>query len=900
MVLSRGVLLTFLALAVGGFFLSGCSQNSTMAGKDTLKDPFATNKYPVRNLPRQATNPAQRDVPLKEPPEMTAAEYERSGDDYFNSGNLQQAFLQYDKSVRLEPANPRIRYKIGLLFLLNKMYGDAILEFQEVIRKEPHNALAHEGMGLALFQQHKIAEAERYFIKAVELNQNLWKSHNCLGIIYDKRKDYPRAIASYQKAIALKQDNALLYNNLGLSYLFSGNYDNAIKAFDTAMGFRSVPNKVYNNMGLALGLSGRYQEALETFKKVSDEATAYNNLGCVLLMKGDYERANQAFEKAIKLKPSFYTIANENLKKSRTGASGSSKLDFLTDRPQREIVKAEDFNLEELPPPKPRMEEPATVIKEPHRVTVQSIAEDKTEKAVIQGKKPGALKSEVSAPVKKVEPVETAQKTKSVKKSVPMSKSDVQPSAHAPVAVSTEQKQQPARIAPASPAAEKAEIRQPAADTAQVHVAQAPPIPGSPPPEQSAAEKTPASAAAADKITTGSTLVATAKTAAPAPEKTHAAVPAPAQEVPGEAMIKHETAEKPPETASPAGAPTDQAPGAHTPRAAGDAAPVHSDAPQPAPLNEQAPPAQGSVQQESKSSPADKVSEPAQPGEQVTAAQAAPAPQDAVPALQPAPETPVEPSAAAAKPEEKQETAKSETGAPGVTNEVSDKPAAMQKPEPLPQAEQDIATAAPLTEEKDTAQSSLTNSPQRSEPVAETGSSSHDDSVPVPETTPARAPEPSAPTVSMEGAAPLDVEQKRDEIRTASEIEKKPIASAQSAPSAPEKAVTGEKAPLPEIKPTEKKQKEKPAAVKPDTKKTVKSQAPKVVKKTAPAKKDSIKQIAKTAPSTARAPQYHVVAQGETLMSLSRKYNTDVATLRKLNGLYEESVLKVGSRIRIH
>ena len=112
MMQEKGVMLTLLYIAVSIFFLTGCSKNST-------KDPFA--KYPAKELPRQVTNPAQRDVPLKEPPAMTAEEYERSGDSNFNSGNLQQAFLQYDKSLRLAPGKPQLSYKIGLLFLLNKM-----------------------------------------------------------------------------------------------------------------------------------------------------------------------------------------------------------------------------------------------------------------------------------------------------------------------------------------------------------------------------------------------------------------------------------------------------------------------------------------------------------------------------------------------------------------------------------------------------------------------------------------------------------------------------------------------------------------------------------------------------------------------------------------------------------
>ena len=98
MMQEKGEMLTLLCIAVSIFFLTGCSQNSTIAGKDTSKDPF--KKYPARDIPRQATNPAQRDIPLKEPPEMTAEEYERAGDSYFNGGNLQQAFPEMPDTER--------------------------------------------------------------------------------------------------------------------------------------------------------------------------------------------------------------------------------------------------------------------------------------------------------------------------------------------------------------------------------------------------------------------------------------------------------------------------------------------------------------------------------------------------------------------------------------------------------------------------------------------------------------------------------------------------------------------------------------------------------------------------------------------------------------------------------
>ncbi len=44
---------------------------------------------------------------------------------------------------------------------------------------------------------------------------------------------------------------------------------------------------------------------------------------------------------------------------------------------------------------------------------------------------------------------------------------------------------------------------------------------------------------------------------------------------------------------------------------------------------------------------------------------------------------------------------------------------------------------------------------------------------------------------------------------------------------------------------------------------------------------------------------FHTVQKGETLFSISRKYNTSVATLRKLNNLSEKSVIHPGNNLLI-
>ena len=48
-------------------------------------------------------------------PDMTAEEYEALGDRYRNKKDYAMAFVQYEKSLALDPDNQRVQYKQGML-----------------------------------------------------------------------------------------------------------------------------------------------------------------------------------------------------------------------------------------------------------------------------------------------------------------------------------------------------------------------------------------------------------------------------------------------------------------------------------------------------------------------------------------------------------------------------------------------------------------------------------------------------------------------------------------------------------------------------------------------------------------------------------------------------------------
>jgi tetratricopeptide (TPR) repeat protein len=267
-------------------------------------------------------------------PEMTEKDHEKQGDRYIRQGNINKAFIQYNKALYLDPKQNDIRYKIGILLLSKEMIDDGLKEFEKILENDLNNALAYDGKGRAFFAKDELDKSKKNFEKALNINPDLWQDHMFLGVIYDCRKQFDAAISEYSKAIAIKPESGALYTNLGMSYYLKGEYEKSVNALIKASKMKPVNPITYNNLGLSLSKLGRYRDAFEAFKKGGDNASAYNNIGYMYMKNGRYKEAIQAFKKAIEIKPYFYTKANEKLKKAK---------EFLYPVPQKGGCELFDF-----------------------------------------------------------------------------------------------------------------------------------------------------------------------------------------------------------------------------------------------------------------------------------------------------------------------------------------------------------------------------------------------------------------------------------------------------------------------------------------------------------------------------------------------------------------------------
>lgn len=272
-------------------------------------------------------------------PDMTAAELEHRGDIYLKRGNIDGAFMRYEKASRMEPENPRLHYKKGRLFLQKNMTVAAKREFEIILSRDQENPLGHEGMGRVLFQDKNLKEAESSFIRALEGQSGLWEAHNYLGLICDARQDHKAAIDHYRAALLAKPGEALTLNNLGLSYYLNGQLEEASRTFEQAIQEGVSNERTLNNYAVVLGAAGQYSRALEVLKSGGEDAKAYNNLGMILMQKGDYLHAKDAFEKAVDLSPGYFAKAHENLQRVNETLSDRGLVSAKNGRPSANRVR---------------------------------------------------------------------------------------------------------------------------------------------------------------------------------------------------------------------------------------------------------------------------------------------------------------------------------------------------------------------------------------------------------------------------------------------------------------------------------------------------------------------------------------------------------------------------------
>jgi type IV pilus assembly protein PilF len=199
--------------------------------------------------------------------------------------------------------DPQYQYNVGLVYLQNDKYDEAIKYLNKSLSLKPNFDMALNALGIIYFIRGDLQKAKDYFEKSLAVNPTLTEARNYLGSVYQQLGLLDEAEAEYKKAIADKtyHSRELPYYNLARLYLTKGNDAEALELVETAIELNDQMVMALNLKGVLLERMGKLKEAIYSYEKALNLAPGDINLNynlAVAYFKNDRRaEAKAIFEK---------------------------------------------------------------------------------------------------------------------------------------------------------------------------------------------------------------------------------------------------------------------------------------------------------------------------------------------------------------------------------------------------------------------------------------------------------------------------------------------------------------------------------------------------------------------------------------------------------------------------
>ena len=266
------------------------------------------------NPPASAEDESLESAVLAQFKDLSLEEIIQSGDEAAQRGEWERAIFVYMQALAIEESADTW-FKTGRAYDQLGNRDKAWQAYATTLQIDPEHATAYEKIGMAFLTAKRKGEATQYLGKAVELDPTLWRANNVLGVLADSEENYVRAIQHYEAALEYRPESAMLLNNLGYSHYLAGNLTTAEQHFRMSIAVEARYKPAIANLGLVYARRGKYERSVEMLRTIMDRAQAYNDTGYVAFHNDDLEQATELLAEAIRISPTYYETAYQNLAK---------------------------------------------------------------------------------------------------------------------------------------------------------------------------------------------------------------------------------------------------------------------------------------------------------------------------------------------------------------------------------------------------------------------------------------------------------------------------------------------------------------------------------------------------------------------------------------------------------
>jgi tetratricopeptide (TPR) repeat protein len=222
-----------------------------------------------------------------------------------NAQNPEKALAAMLQARKLNPSDPDVEYRLGMVELQLSLFADAMEAFRTVLASKPDDGAALYGLGRAQMGAAKYADAEESFARYVQLHPDDPTGHYALGLALQTLQENLAACEQFERSIALRPAQTESYFRLGLLDLAENRLDSAENNFRTTLKRDDDHAGALTGMGQLAYQRKSYEQAAEFLRRaIASDSTlreAHYYLGLDLARLGQKEESARELDIATRL-----------------------------------------------------------------------------------------------------------------------------------------------------------------------------------------------------------------------------------------------------------------------------------------------------------------------------------------------------------------------------------------------------------------------------------------------------------------------------------------------------------------------------------------------------------------------------------------------------------------------
>lgn len=214
------------------------------------------------------------------------------------------------------------RYNLGIAYLEDAQYGEAVTEFKAVVRLDSNHIDAHCGLSRAYLEQNALEMAETSALAALRVDSEYVPARNLIdsvksafyekGISSLKQNQYEDAIRTFRKIVGEDSTFQHAHYNLGLAYIGLKDYKSGIESLLAALESDAADDDIHLQLGLAYIEVKQFEDAIIHLKQTLDSdpnlIEVHYNLARAYSEIGNLEAATNEVTETLRLDPVYPPI----------------------------------------------------------------------------------------------------------------------------------------------------------------------------------------------------------------------------------------------------------------------------------------------------------------------------------------------------------------------------------------------------------------------------------------------------------------------------------------------------------------------------------------------------------------------------------------------------------------